>query len=143
MRSLGFLAPPALQSLTVHFHVGAFFQVIYLCLHNPSFHRAPIQLSAVPGPLATIPYSTCIDEFCRQGAFHFLWCLSHRERLTTTSLLGPSVLKVSNISHPFSTLASSQNSPEIHINVIWAQQSFQFFNIYLYGFSFLQALFCS
>ena len=90
----------ALQGLNVQFHVGAIFQAMALfftelhptlCCSRPSYHHP------------SLPEA---NELCLHGAFHFLLFSSHRERLTTRKSLGPSVLKVSNVAHPFSSLAS-------------------------------------
>ena len=77
------------------------------CAHNPSFQKAP------SNSLPSRPSCHCLshqeaDEFYRHGAFSLLCCLSRRERLTTKNALGPSVLKVTNISQPYSSLASSR-----------------------------------
>ena len=94
----------ALQGLIVHFFVWA--QV------SRYFSTAPMT-SLYPTPCPSRPSCHCLppeeaDECCRHGAFSLLWCLSHRERLTTKNSLAPSVLKVSNIAQPFSSLASSR-----------------------------------
>ena len=42
------------RTSTVHFHVGAIFQVIFHCLHNPFFYRTAADSQAAPtNPMAT------------------------------------------------------------------------------------------
>ena len=69
--------------------------------------------------------------------------LVHRARLTNKNSLGPSELKVSNIAQPFFIPCFLQDSSEINIRIVWAQQRFQFFNFHLQTFIFFQVLFRS
>ena len=102
----------ALQGVDVHFCMDAIFPSKSPLLPQPFFPKGSIQLSALPDPLCHCLLLEEADDFSRCGAFSLLWCLSHRERLTTKKALGPSFLKVSNIAQPFPSLASSRMLPK-------------------------------
>ena len=91
--------------LNIHFHLGGIFQNIFHCIHHPFFPLGSIRLSAVPGLLSRHhPSLAEADESCLHVAFHFLWCSSIASGLTTTNLLGPSVLRVSTCCELFRLL---------------------------------------
>ena len=96
-----------------------------LCSHRSSCHRHSLEEA---------------DEFCRHGAFRLLWCLSHRERLTTKNSLGPSVLEVSNITQPFSSLASSRIRLKSTSVSSGPSRDSKFFNFHFHTFTFFQVL---
>ena len=58
-----------------------------------TFPKGSIQISALPDPLATVVHLKKQTNFVAMVRSAILWCLSHRERLTTKNALGPSVLQ--------------------------------------------------
>ena len=102
-RPLGFWLHQAFQNLSVHFHVGAVVQVIFRCLRNPLFHRTPSD-SLLPGLLPS-------SFTCRGRRMLSPWCIPFSfvivpSRPTGHQEFKPSSLKVSNVSHTLSSLAS-------------------------------------
>ena len=138
--SQGFLALGSSPPNHFFCDLSALFEIIFHCVYHFFFILAPtdyhllLRLSQ-----ACLPPSIS----CRGRRILSLWCsfvppgpLRHQEA---------HVVRAESLKHVSPSFVSCffQDSPEIHINIFWSQETFQFFNPHLHTVTSFQILFRS
>ena len=131
----------SLNQINIHFHLGATFQSNLPPHLSPFFLLGSNPPSAVPGLLVTIPSFTCRDRRILSPWCSFVFVpsrpLGHQEIAQTIR-----AESLKNIAPSFGS-CFFHDSPEIHSNIFWTQQVFQFFNFHFHAVTFFQVLFRS
>ena len=133
---LAFWSQQTFHHLNIHYDLGAIFQIIFHCIHHPFSSWAPsdYRVFLVFSP----PSITCRCRRILSPWRSFVFAsrpLGHHE---AQAIRAESLKNLRPLVSCF-----FQDSSQIHINIFWAQQFFQFFNCHFHTVTPFQVLFRS